>query len=181
METICCNHLMNRQPDKTIQMETYTQTFAGTRLSQSEAMLQALQAGFFEVFFEKNQLMALLANSTCDFIRFTQFPLSENTRTLTAIAIGKGKTAIGSTRNYLTGNGTVTSKRHTSGSFKKSNFFVDFHCGDLLQLLSAVHCIGIRIFPGLLPGRRPTLIAVGVDERGFDIPGGAGYIQGNPG
>ena len=140
------------------------------RLSQSEAMLEAMQAGFFEVFFEKRELNALLSDPRCQTIRFHFLPLAKDEKALAAIALDNAGHTLQTPGNYMLGTGTV----NPDGA---SNCCVDFPASDLLQLLLQPDCNGIRLFPGLLHSRQRTLIAVGVNSLGFDIEAGAGYLR----
>ena len=165
MENRNLSTLTDNRIEEKHQMKTFHITLNSVRLSQSEAMLEAMQVGFFEISFEKTELTALLSDPRCHFIRFQFLSKSKNERTLAAIALARDGGTIQSAANYLLGKGSV--------HFKASSHCVDFHAGDVLQLIRGFDSAGIRLFPG----RQRTLIAVGIDSRGFDMEWGAGYIR----
>lgn len=155
------------------QMKTNVLSSQSVRLSQSEAMLEAVQAGFFEVFFEKNDLFALLAHPQTQFIRFQSFSLSKAEKTLIATALNENGQCIPAVTNYLLGEGIIPTGKTSRRAIRCC---VNFHVGELLQLLMEPESAGVRLFPGMQDHQK-TLIAVAVDHRGFDIERGAGYIR----
>lgn len=166
MGTYLINHIELRRENKAAGA-----TPACHSLSESDAMLQALQAGFFEVFFTRHQIINLLTDDGCEAIRFIPLHTANNNFTLAACTIDRNGNLSANKKNFTSGQGHKVQQASIAG------FSAVFQAGDLLRLLSGPDCSGIRLLPGLPDGKQSTLTAVGVDARGFDISGGAGYIQ----
>ena len=150
-------------------MKTSIQTTFSTRLSQSEAMLKAIQAGFFEAFLEKNEVKKVFVKRNCQTIRL-HFSLNSN-----------GQAMLVASSVSSNGQQSLLASRKLTCSQNRNQmavpYSVDFASGELYQLLAQPDCTGLRFFPGILSDSRPTLIAVAVESKGFDMADGPGYLQ----
>ena len=142
-----------------------------TRLSQSEAMLEAIQNGFFEAYLDKSEMSHCLETNQVRRIRLAFSKLSTGERLLLAKTINWSGIESILAQKQITGNPDFNTS--FTGS---SNFSVEFSLNDLQELLSQPECTGLRFYPGWKQ-QRPTLIAVAVRKNGFDIADGVGYLK----
>ena len=149
-------------------MKTSFQTSLSTRLSQSEAMLNAIQAGFFEAFLEKNEFNAVVRKQNCQSIRLNFSSTYNGQGFIQAKVVNrKGQEYLFTSQQVACNHTMVT---------KPKQYSVDFAPADLQELISQPDCSGLRFFPGTTSDSEPTLIAVGVQSKGFDIANGTGYL-----
>ena len=157
-------------------MKTSINHLTTVRLSQSDAILESIQAGFFELFFGKAEIGFALAKNDCKSIRVELVVREGNGSLLKVYAIEPNG------RKYCIAQSSVASGGVTPARITATirRCTVEFSACDLQLLLSQPDCVGVRFFPGLLSvvgSNEPTLIAVGVRSGGFDIAEGPGYLR----
>lgn len=148
------------------------QPSSATCLSETQAMLEAISAGFFEAYFEKSQLPCRRFKK----LRFEVNPTPAADGQAQIVQLrAEGLGASGEA--FPVANLEAVAGRN----FRAVRYAVEFSEGELSQLLSQPGCCGLRFMPGVLRNGSspecPALIAVGVKADGFDIGGGAGYLR----
>jgi hypothetical protein len=149
-------------------MKTSNQIIFSTRLSQSEAMLNAIQAGFFEAFLEKREVKKVVRKRSCHSIRLN-FTSSYNGRGFIQAKVVNRKG-----QEILLASKEVTCSQTLAPEPRQ--YSVDFTPLELQSLLAQPDCTGLRFFPGITSDQKPTFVVVGVQSKGFDIADGTGYL-----
>lgn len=151
------------------QMETMPHLPISSRLSQSEAMLDAIRTGFFETFLEKSEVNQVWLRKGCRVIRLQ----------VSSPPTGKGLICVKGINTK--GEEQVLTVREVTLNHpvnpRTNGYVVEFSVAELIRLLDQPDCSGLRFFPGTLSGCQPTLVAVGVRTNGFDISTGHGYLR----
>lgn len=157
-------------------MKTLCHLPTAARLDQSEAILESLQAGFFEAYFEKEMLTALCEPKTFKIVRM-EFIHRGNQPTVCAKIVDlKGKERKVAERPVAA---DFFTRRHAGQA--EESYSAEFSTSELQAIFSQPNCVGMRIMPGLAKtpdgGPKRTFIAVGVQEGGFDMAQGLGYLR----
>ena len=148
-----------------------TQSPAALPISQTDALLGAIETGFFEITVERfviNEASFRVAGEPLKVDIFRSVGAS------TELLISAGREILFSVGQKLPRLSANKSSRQFSAVFSKKVF---------VELLSQPKCIGIRFFPHQRSspmGRLiSTIVVTGVLDRGFDIEDGPGYFLGN--